>query len=75
MTRTIFLNIILCSAVFVAVVAPLMWSILTTHRGEPVQVAKARPGDDLVLARTPRPKTPPQPRYSGANRRQASPTQ
>jgi hypothetical protein len=70
MTSTIFLNIILCSAVFVAVVAPLMWAILTTHRGEPVQVAKARP--DTSARGSQRSRTPPQPRYGGANQRQGS---
>ncbi len=73
MTITILLNLILCSALFVAVTAPLVWAILTTQRDEPVQVAKARPDDDLVLARRPqRPTTPPQPRHNGAKRRQAS---
>ncbi len=62
MTSTILLNLILCSAVFVAVAAPLMWAILTTQRDEPVRVANARPDDDLMLARSPwRPRTPPQP--------------
>lgn len=73
MTITILLNLILCSAVFVAVVAPLVWAILTAHRDQPVKVAKARPEDDLVLARRPRrPRTPPQPRHDGAKRRRAS---
>ncbi len=76
MTSTILLNLILCSAVFVAVVAPLAWAILTTQRDEPVQVVNARPDDDLVPARRPQqPTTRPQPRYSGAKRRQASLTQ
>lgn len=73
MTNTILLNLLLCSAVFVAVVAPLAWAILTTQRDEPVQIANARADDDLVAARRlQRPTTPPQPRYGGAKRRQAS---
>ncbi len=70
MTSTILLNLILCSAVFVAVAAPLMWAILTTQRDEPAQVATARQD---TLARGPqRPRTPPQPRHGGANQRQGS---
>lgn len=34
MTSTIFPNIILCSAVFVAVVAPLVWAILTAQHDQ-----------------------------------------
>lgn len=42
MTLAIILNIIVCGAVVVAVVAPLMWSILTQHRHEPAVIATAR---------------------------------
>lgn len=73
MTSTILLNIVLCSAVFVAVVATLMWAILTAHRDEPVQVAKALPDGDFTLASRPQgPRTPSQPRYGGAKHRQGS---
>jgi len=37
----ILLNVILCSAVLVAVVAPLLWAIRTAHRDQPA-IAKAR---------------------------------
>lgn len=35
------LNLILCSAVFVVVVAPLVWAILAAHRDEPSATASA----------------------------------
>jgi len=37
----ILLNVILCSAVLVAVVAPLLWAIRTAQRDQPA-IAKAR---------------------------------
>ena len=42
MTLAITLNIILCGAVVIGVVAPMMWAILTQHRHEPVVIATAR---------------------------------
>lgn len=38
---SILLNVILCSAVLVAVVAPLVWAIRTTQHDQPA-IAKAR---------------------------------
>ncbi len=42
MTLAITLNIILCGAVIIGVVAPLVWAILTQHRQDPVVIATAR---------------------------------
>lgn len=40
---SILLNVILCSAVLVAVVSPLVWAIRTTHRDELPTAARATP--------------------------------
>jgi hypothetical protein len=42
MTFAIIINAVLCSAVIFAVVAPLVWAIVTQHRHETVVVATAR---------------------------------
>jgi hypothetical protein len=42
MTLALILNVILCGAVIVGVVAPLVWAILTQHHHETVTVATAR---------------------------------
>jgi hypothetical protein len=42
MTSAIVLNMILCGAVVVAVVAPLVWAILTQHHHETVVVRTPR---------------------------------
>ncbi len=76
MTSTLLLNVILCSAVLVAVVTPLLWAILTAHRddGQAV-ITKTRLDRGVTLARrTPRQPTPPQPRFRGAKHGQAWPT-
>ncbi|MGI8714714.1 MAG: hypothetical protein ACR2NR_16350 [Solirubrobacteraceae bacterium] len=70
------LNVILCSAVVVAVVAPLVWAILTAHRDQPVAIAKVH--SDRGVTRAPRPRRQqraPQPGFGGAKPGQASPTQ
>jgi hypothetical protein len=53
MTLAIILNMILCGAVVVGVVAPLAWAILTQHRDETVTVATAH-GTRQARARTAR---------------------
>jgi hypothetical protein len=50
MTLVIIVNAVLCSAVIVAVVAPLVWAIVTQHRHETVVVATSR-GTRQVPAR------------------------
>ncbi|HET7051590.1 MAG TPA: hypothetical protein VFI54_25195 [Solirubrobacteraceae bacterium] len=42
MTLVIILNVILCTAVIVGVVAPLVWAIITQHHHETVVVATTR---------------------------------
>jgi hypothetical protein len=42
MTLAIIINAVLCSAAIVAVVAPLVWAIVTQHRHETVVVATTR---------------------------------
>ncbi len=42
MTIVIILNVILCVAVVVGVVAPLVWAIVTQHRDEPDTVVATR---------------------------------
>jgi hypothetical protein len=42
MTLAIIINAVLCSAVIFAVVAPLVWAIVTQHRHETVVVATTR---------------------------------
>lgn len=42
MALVIILNVVLCTAVIVGVVAPLMWAIITQHHHETVVVATAR---------------------------------
>ncbi|HEY1511225.1 MAG TPA: hypothetical protein VGF93_19610 [Solirubrobacteraceae bacterium] len=42
MTLAIIINAVLCSAVIFAVVAPLVWAIVTQHRHETVVVATRR---------------------------------
>ena len=42
MTLVIILNVVLCTAVIVGVVAPLVWAIVTQHRHETVVVATDR---------------------------------
>jgi hypothetical protein len=42
MTLVIILNVVLCAAVIVAVVAPLVWAIGTQHHHETVVVASDR---------------------------------
>jgi hypothetical protein len=42
MTIVIILNVILCGAVIVGVVAPLVWAIVTPHRDEPSTVVMTR---------------------------------
>jgi len=42
MTIVIILNVILCAAVVVGVVAPLVWAIVTQHRDEPETVVATR---------------------------------
>ena len=75
MTFTLLLNVILCSAVLVAVVTPLLWALLTAHRDQPVMIAKTRLDRGVTLARRPRRQpTAPQPRFRGAKHGQASPT-
>jgi hypothetical protein len=38
MTLVIILNVVLCSAVIIGVVAPLVWAIITQHHHETVVV-------------------------------------
>ncbi len=38
----IILNVFLCAAVVAAVVAPLLWAIMTQHRDEPQTVRATR---------------------------------
>ena len=42
MTIVIILNVILCAAVVVGVVGPLVWAIVTQHRDEPDTVLATR---------------------------------
>jgi Na+/H+ antiporter NhaB len=42
MTLVIILNVVLCTAVIVGVVAPLVWAIITQHHHETVVVATNR---------------------------------
>ena len=42
MTLVIILNVVLCTAVIVGVVAPLVWAIITQHHHETVVVATDR---------------------------------
>ena len=42
MTLVIILNVVLCLAVIIGVVAPLLWAIMTQHRHETVAVATVR---------------------------------
>ena len=42
MTLVIIINAILCSVVIFAVVAPLLWAIVTQHRHETVVLATTR---------------------------------
>jgi hypothetical protein len=39
MTLVIILNVVLCTAVIIGVVAPLVWAIITQHHHETVVVA------------------------------------
>lgn len=50
MTLVIILNVVLCTAVIVGVVAPLVWAITTQHHHETVVVATTR-GTSQVSAR------------------------
>ena len=59
---SILLNVILCSAVLVAVVAPLLWAILTAHRDQSAVITNARLNRDAT----------PQPRFRGAKHGQTS---
>jgi hypothetical protein len=59
MTLVIILNAILCGAVVVMVVAPLVWAILTQQRDEPTGIATVSrnpraPADPRRPARRPR---------------------
>jgi hypothetical protein len=59
MTVEIILNAILCGAVAVMVVAPLVWAILTQKRDEPAGIAtvsgtRRAPADARRPARRPR---------------------
>jgi hypothetical protein len=47
----IILNVVLCTAVIVGVVAPLVWAIVTQHHHETVVVATSR-GTRQVSAQT-----------------------
>ena len=42
MALVIILNVVLCTAVIVAVVAPLVWAIITQHHHETIVVATDR---------------------------------
>lgn len=42
MTLVIVLNVVLCTAVIVGVIAPLVWAIVTQHHHETVVVATDR---------------------------------
>ncbi len=42
MTLVIILNVVLCTAVIIGVVAPLVWAIVTQHHHETVAVATRR---------------------------------
>jgi hypothetical protein len=42
MTLVIILNLVLCFAVIIGVVAPLVWAIVTQHHHETVAVATSR---------------------------------
>jgi hypothetical protein len=50
MTLVIILNVVLCTAVIIGVVAPLVWAITTQHHHETVVVATNR-GTRQVSAR------------------------
>jgi hypothetical protein len=50
MTLVIILNVVLCTAVIIGVVAPLVWAIITQHHHETVVVATNR-GSRQVPAR------------------------
>ncbi len=70
---SILLNVILCSVVLVAVVAPLLWAILTAHHDEPVMITKARLNRGTLARRARRQPIAPQPRFRGAKHGQTSP--
>jgi hypothetical protein len=53
MTLVIVLNAVLCGAVIVGAVAPLVWAIITQHHHETVVVSTAR-GSRQVPARAAR---------------------
>jgi hypothetical protein len=50
MALVIILNVVLCTAVIVGVVAPLVWAIITQHHHETIVVATPR-GTRQVQAR------------------------
>ncbi len=71
---SILLNVILCSAVLVVVVAPLLWAVLTAHRDQSAVITNARLNRDATQTRrTRRQPTTPQPRFRGAKHGQTSP--
>lgn len=39
MTLVIILNVVLCTAVIIGVLAPLVWAIITQHRHETIAIA------------------------------------
>ena len=51
MTLVIILNVVLCTAVIVGVVAPLVWAIITQHHHETVVVSTTR-GNVQMPAKT-----------------------
>ncbi len=42
MTLVIILNVVLCTAVIIGVVAPLVWAVVTQHHHETIVVATDR---------------------------------
>ncbi len=69
-----FVNMILCSIVFVLVVAPLYWAIVTGHRDEHVAIAEPRLDRSRTVARRTRRQSNPQPRVRSTKHGQARPT-
>ncbi|HJS93292.1 MAG TPA: hypothetical protein VJ741_03450 [Solirubrobacteraceae bacterium] len=65
MILTVLLNAILCLAVLVVVVSPLVWAIVTQHRDQPA-VGGAAGASTAVPARSPRGRT--HQRYAVASR-------